>query len=122
MGRHWLIFDKISNAHEQRRQEQEALAFPATLAFTSSTAKVTTPSFSAIQAALPKNVRLMTVTNNYAEWNKGQFLVRLAHMYSIGEHPEYSKPATVKLTEIFGKGRLKIKSAVAMSLTANQPI
>merc|ERR1712187_515184 len=79
------------------------------------------PVFSALQKALPKNVRLMTLTDNYAEINDGQSMLRLAHMYSIGEHPELSKPATVSLAELFAKGRLKIKTAQAMSLTGNQP-
>jgi len=63
----------------------------------------------------------MTVTDNYADFNNGHSLLRLAHMYSIGEHPELSKPATVNLAEVFAKGRLKIKTAQAMSLTGNQP-
>lgn len=64
----------------------------------------------------------MTITNNYAEFNEGQWLIRLAHMYAIGEHTELSKPATVSLTDIFAKGNLKIKTARAMSLTGNQDI
>lgn len=54
--------------------------------------------------------------------NQGQVFVRFAHLYSIGEHPTLSQPATISMTEIFGKGRLKIKSARAMSVTGNQGI
>eukprot|EP00931_Biecheleriopsis_adriatica_P102099 TRINITY_DN77122_c0_g1_i1.p1 TRINITY_DN77122_c0_g1~~TRINITY_DN77122_c0_g1_i1.p1 ORF type:complete len:1154 (+),score=170.39 TRINITY_DN77122_c0_g1_i1:66-3527(+) len=120
-GRHWIIFDHIQEAHAQRRSQQEELSFPPTLAFTSASMTSKQPVFSALQKALPKNVRLMTLTDNYAEWNAGQSLLRLAHMYSIGEHPELSKPANVSLAEVFAKGRLKIKTAQAMSLTGNQP-
>jgi alpha-mannosidase len=121
-GRHWLLFDTTENAHAERRQLQQQLQFPATLAFAEAGLQTKLPTFSAIQAALPKNVRLMTVTNNYADFNDGQYLVRLAHLYSIGEHKELSQPATVSLADVFAKGRLKIKSAQAMSLTGNQGI
>jgi len=121
-GRHWLVFDTIENTHKARRQLAERLSFPATLAFTHGATKIPTPTWSALSASLPMNVRLMTITNNYAEINKGQILVRFAHLYSIGEHPELSKPATFSMTDIFAKGRLKIKTAYAMSLTGNQPI
>jgi alpha-mannosidase len=119
-GRHWLVFDTIENVHEERRQLTERLSFPATLAFAKGSAKISTPSWSSIQSALPKNVRLMTITNNYADFNQGLYLVRFAHLYSIGEHPTLSQPATISLTDIFGKARLKIKSAKAMALTGNQ--
>jgi alpha-mannosidase len=121
-GRHWLIFDTIENVHDERRQLMERLSFPATTAFTDGAKKVTTPTWSALQTTLPKNVRLMTVTSNYADFNQGQVLVRFAHLYSIGEHPTLSQPATISMTDIFGKGRLKIKSARAMSVSGNQGI
>jgi len=121
-GRHWIVFDTIENANAERRQLIEQISFPATLAFTHADAKASTSSYSAIQALLPKNVRLMTITNNYAEINSGKVLVRFAHLYSIGEHPELSKPATFSMADIFAKGRMKIKDAVAMSVTGNQPI
>jgi alpha-mannosidase len=121
-GRHWLVFDTIEKANAERRQLIEQISFPATLAFAEASAKTPTHTYSAIQAALPTNVRLMTITNNYAEINSGKVLVRFAHLYSIGEHPELSKPAAFSMVEIFAKGRMKIKSAVAMSLTGNQAI
>lgn len=121
-GRHWLVLDTIENANAERRQRQEHLNFPATLAFSEGTEKASVSEFSLIQAALPKNVRIMTLTNNYAEWQEGAYLLRLAHMYSIGEHPELSQPATVKLADVFATGRLKIRSARAVSLSGNQPI
>lgn len=121
-GRHWLVFDTIENTHKERRQLAERLNFPATTAFTDGSKKISTPTWSALQNSLPMNVRLLTITSNYADINKGQVLVRVAHMYSIGEHQELSKPATISLTDIFAKGRLKIKSAIAMSLTGNQLI
>merc|ERR1712217_338348 len=121
-GKHWLVFDTIQHVNQERRTLQEQISFPATTAFTEGSAQITTSTWSALQSALPKNVRLMTITSNYADFNQGQVLVRFAHMYSIGEHPVLSKPATVDMADIFAKGRLKIKSATAMSVTGNQPI
>jgi len=62
----------------------------------------------------------MTITDNYADFNEGRTLLRFAHMYSIGEHPELSKPANFSLASLFAASRLQVKSAVAMSLTGNQ--
>merc|ERR1712039_354559 len=75
-GKHWLVFDTIQNANEERRMLQEQISFPATTAFTEGSAKITTSTWSALQSALPKNVRLMTITSNYADFNQGQVLVR----------------------------------------------
>merc|ERR1719443_801665 len=58
-GRHWLVFDTVENAHEERRQLQERLSFPATLAFSEGAKPVKTPTWSALETALPQNVRLM---------------------------------------------------------------
>jgi alpha-mannosidase len=121
-GRHWLMLDHIEEAHELRRVLQEELTFPATLAFAPSDMKTSASIYSAIKTALPKNVKLMTVTNNYADINEGKLLVRLSHLYSIGEHPELSKPAVVNLADIFNEQHLRIYDATAMSLTGNQKI
>lgn len=121
-GRHWLVFDTIENTHRERRKLAEGLSFPATTAFTAGDKKLTTPTWSALQKSLPENVRLLTITDNYADINNGESLVRFAHLYSVGEHPELSKPVTISMTDIFAKGRLKIKTARAMSLSGNQPI
>jgi len=119
-GRHWILFDEIEEVHAQRRVQQEELNFPATLAFASASMTSKKPTYSAIKTALPKNVRLMTITDNYADFNEGRTLLRFSHMYSIGEHPELSKPATFSLASLFAASRLQVKSAVAMSLTGNQ--
>merc|ERR1712072_223198 len=73
-------------------------------------------------AALPDNVKLMTLTNNYEDINDGKMLLRLSHLYSVGEHSTLSKPATVQLASVFAKAGLTIATAEEVSLTANQPI
>merc|ERR1719291_116997 len=45
-GRHWLVFDTISEANAKRRQLVEQLSFPATLAFTKASMMTNIPSFS----------------------------------------------------------------------------
>eukprot|EP01050_Picozoa_sp_SAG11_P003510 SAG11_NODE_200_length_12606_cov_51.874550_8_plen_288_part_00 len=70
-------------AHATRRQLIETLNFPPTLAFAKQGGALTTPTMSAIAAQLPPNVKLMTVSSNYAEWNEGQMILRLAHMYQV---------------------------------------
>ena len=76
--------------------------------------------FSAVSSALPPNVKLVTLTSNYASFNDGQWLLRLSHLYEAGEHPTLAQPVTLNLQEVFGKAGLKISGAVETSLTANR--
>jgi len=118
-GKHWIVFDTIANAHEARRTLSEGINFPATLAFASQAAH---PSFSAISATLPPNVKLVTLTNNYADHNDGQWLLRLSHLYQANEHPSLAQPVTFNLEDVFSKAGLKITGATETTLTANQPL
>eukprot|EP01052_Picozoa_sp_SAG31_P014472 SAG31_NODE_901_length_11133_cov_9.476799_7_plen_261_part_00 len=118
-GSAYMILDTLQNAHKTRRQLIEQLNFAPTLAFTH--AIPTNPSMTAIAAELPPNVKLQTITNNYAAWNDGKILLRLAHMYSVGEHETLSKPATFSLAAVFAKSGLKFLAAQETMLTANQP-
>jgi len=119
-GRHWLIFDSIVQSHLDRRVLGEALNFPATLAFATEPRSAGVPSFSALKAALPPSVKLVTITNNYAAFNGGKWLLRLAHLYQAGEHPTLSVPVEVDLSKVFGKAGLRLVAAEEVSLTANQ--
>ena len=120
-GSTYLIVDTVQNAHATRRQLIEKLNFPPTLAFSKGAAAPTTPMMSAIQGQLPPNVKLLTVSNNYQEWNDGQLILRLGHMYAVDEHATLSKPATFSLSDIFAKAGLKVTAASETMLTANQP-
>jgi alpha-mannosidase len=121
-GRHLLIFDKVADAHEARRTVAENLQFPAALAFSKETKKPATPTFSAVSAELPENVKLMTLTSNYASIFDGGLMLRFAHLFEVGEHPTLSKPASFSLTDIFAKQGLKITSVEEMSLTGNMDL
>ena len=79
---------------------------------------------SAIAAALPPNVKLVTISNNYEEWNDGKLLLRLAHLYQVDEHPTLSKPATFSLADVFAKAGLKVTAAAetkAVSFAYRRP-
>jgi len=126
-GRHWLIFDNVDSANSQRRKLDDMLNFPATLAFAppsvAKEAKTTRRDF--LEQELPPNVKLMTLTDNYknARGSKPtKTLLRLSHLYSVGEHPKLSLPASVSLAKVFSKTGLKIKSVEETSLTGNQPL
>jgi len=118
-GRHWLVLDTLERAHEMRRALSERQNFRPTLAFSPTKLSFRQPSFSALASELPANVKLMTLTNTYASANGGRLLLRLGHLYAIGEHPILSLPATVDLSALFGHG-FQIVEAEEMSLTANQ--
>ena len=118
-GKQWLVFDNVNDAHETRRQIAEKLYFPPTLGFTT-TKDVAIPSISYLNEDLPSNVKIQTLTNNYAAHNNNQLLLRLSHLYQVGEHSTLSKPVDVDLEKVFGKTGLKIASATEVSLTANQ--
>mmetsp|Transcript_90839 Transcript_90839/g.207946 ORF Transcript_90839/g.207946 Transcript_90839/m.207946 type:complete len:1109 (+) Transcript_90839:54-3380(+) len=118
-GRHWLVLDTVEAAHDQRRVLSEAQNFPPTLAFTAGAAKATSPEASFLAADLPKNLKLQTLTSNYASFNDGQLLLRFSHLYSVNEHPTLSQPVQVDLSKMFGSG-YRVAKAKEMSLTANQ--
>merc|ERR1712070_1188069 len=118
-GRHWLVLDTVEKANDVRRTLSERQNFGHTLAFGPGELNTKQTAFSALTSNLPKNIKLQTLTNNYASINDGKLLFRLTHMYSVGEHPELSKPVTVDLASLFGNG-YKITDVEDMSLTANQ--
>jgi len=119
-GRHWLVFDTLDAAHETRRQLSEQLNFPAALAFTGAKLPSTEQQFTALSAAMPPNVKLVTLTSNYAKHNNGQLMLRLSHLYQTGEHPTLAQPVTVDLEQVFGKAGLKITAATETTLTGNR--
>ena len=90
-GSAYLVFDTLNNSHAVRRPLIESLNFPPTLAFaTGGAAAIKTPTASMITAELPIQIKLMTLTNNYAEFNDGSYFrflffwgTILAHIASL---------------------------------------
>ena len=65
-------------------------------------------------------MKLVTLTSNYAQAHKGQWLLRLAHVYEAGETTDdLAQPITIDLTRYFRRPGLAITSAVETTLTAN---
>lgn len=63
--------------------------------------------------ALPANVHLLTLM----QLEPGKLLLRVAHMFQVGEDPELSKPASVNLTSLVPSKLVGIRE---LSLTANR--
>jgi len=49
-------------------------------------------------------------------------MLRLSHLYAVGEHPTLAVPVKVDLSAVFGKAGLRIVGAEEYSLTGNRPI
>lgn len=63
---------------------------------------------------LPPNVHLLTLETI----NTTQILLRLAHIFAVGESEEWSTPATVDLKDLFLP--FNVTAATELTLTANQ--
>jgi len=120
-GRHLLIFDTLENVRAERRRLSEALNFPPLLGFTDAPPPKTAPT-SFLNAALPPNVKLVTLTNNYADFHQGKLLLRLSHLYAVGEHPTLSLPVDVDLSTVFAKEGLRISGAEETTVTGSKQL
>lgn len=116
-GINYLYLDSIANTNAARRTGSEDLNYDPIVAFSQSQA--TQPSLSGLGKDLPRNVKLMTFGVVSPQYNDKVFL-RLSHIFESGEHPEWSKPVNVSLTDIFTKQGLTIAAAQEVSLTGNR--
>jgi alpha-mannosidase len=64
--------------------------------------------------------RAVCVQCSYAASHTGRLLLRLAHLYQVGEHPDLAQPATVDLQNVFGQAGLRLTAAVETTLSANR--
>ena len=78
------------------------------------TSKYTT-TWSALTAALPPNVHLLT----FKTTSNNEILLRLQHLFAVNEDDKLSKPVSVDISKIFV--HLSPVSITEMSLTNNQP-
>jgi hypothetical protein len=72
---------------------------------------------SEVTQSLPLNVHLLSL-NSLTETNNT--ILRLQHIFELGEHPVYSQPVSVDLDTIFTA--FAVGSPVEASLSANQPL
>jgi alpha-mannosidase len=126
-GTHWLNIQRpaaaAGPAEWQRARMQSSLLRPTVL--TAPLAAGVTPAAyaatyttysSGLSAPLLPNVGLVTVHS----YGPGQLLVRLAHLYEVGEDLAMSQNVTVNLAGLFSG--LTITAATEMTLIANQPL
>ncbi|KAK6912903.1 Glycoside hydrolase family 38, N-terminal domain [Dillenia turbinata] len=119
-GKYYVRIDPIGEGAKWRRTAGQEIYSPLLLAFTEQDGNNWMNShlstFSAMEASysLPKNVALITLQ----ELENGKVLVRLAHLYEIGEDKDFSKMARVELKKMFREK--KIARVTEMSLSANQ--
>ena len=121
-GVSYIVVDTVDNAHATRRKLIERLNFPPTLAFATGDTTGMLPSYSAVGEALPENIKMMTLTNNYADFHDGMVLLRIAHMYEVDEQSALSAPVEVNLGKVFAKAGFTLQSATETTLTGNQPV
>ncbi|KAK4760251.1 hypothetical protein SAY87_005144 [Trapa incisa] len=119
-GKYYFRFDPIGKGARWRRSYGQELYSPLLLAFSEQDGNSRRSSgrtqFSGIDPSytLPENIVVLTLQ----ELDGGKALLRLAHLYEIGEDKELSVTTEVQLKKLFPSK--KIGKAIEMSLSANQ--
>ncbi|KAK9120231.1 hypothetical protein Scep_018324 [Stephania cephalantha] len=119
-GSFYFRIDPLGEGAKWRRITGQEIYSPFLLAFAEETsgswAKSHVASFSGIAPSysLPDNVALITLQ----ELEDGQVLLRLAHLFEVGEDKDLSAMASVELRKLFPTK--KISKVTEMNLSANQ--
>ncbi|KAJ0639214.1 putative alpha-mannosidase [Helianthus annuus] len=119
-GKYYLRMDPVGEGAKWRRSYGQEIYSPLLLAFTEQDGNKGTnfqvSKFSGMDStySLPDNVALLTLQ----ELEDGNVLLRLAHLYEIGEDKGLSVITSVELKKLFAKR--KITNVSEMSLSANQ--
>ncbi|KAI3671466.1 hypothetical protein L1987_87204 [Smallanthus sonchifolius] len=119
-GKYYLRLDPLGEGAKWRRSYGQEIYSPPLLAFTEQDENKGTnfhvTKFSGMDSnySLPDNVALLTLQ----ELEDGKALLRLAHLYEIGEDKDLSVITSVELKKLFAKR--KITKVSEMSLSANQ--
>ncbi|XP_052175300.1 probable alpha-mannosidase At5g13980 isoform X2 [Diospyros lotus] len=119
-GKYYLRIDPLGEGAKWRRSFGQEIYSPFLLAFTEQDGDRWTnfkvPIFSGIDPSysLPDNVAMITLQ----ELEDGKVLLRLAHLYEIGEDKDLSVMSSVDLKRLFPNK--KINKITEMSLSANQ--
>ncbi|GAB2278356.1 hypothetical protein Dimus_013039 [Dionaea muscipula] len=120
VGKYFMRIDPLGEGARWRRTVGQEIYSPLLLAFTvedpTDWMNTHVPSFSGIDESysLPDNVAIITLQ----ELDSGKVLLRLAHLYEVGEDVSLSVMATVELKRLFPEK--KILKVTEMSLSANQ--
>ncbi|KAJ0440560.1 putative alpha-mannosidase [Helianthus annuus] len=119
-GKYYIRMDPLGEGAKWRRSYGQEIYSPLLLAFTEQDENKATnfqvSKFSGMDStySLPDNVALLTLQ----ELEDGKVLLRLAHLYEIGEDKDLSVMTSVELKKLFAKR--KITNVSEMSLSANQ--
>ncbi|XP_015893889.3 probable alpha-mannosidase At5g13980 isoform X1 [Ziziphus jujuba] len=123
-GKFYFKIDPLGEGAKWRRSVGQEIYSPLLLAITEEVISKEgdnwmdsrAPTFSLIESSysLPDNVALITLQ----ELDDGKVLLRLAHLYEIGEDKDLSITTNVELKKLFP--RRKINKVTEMSLSANQ--
>ncbi|XP_057465092.1 probable alpha-mannosidase At5g13980 [Actinidia eriantha] len=119
-GKYYLRIDPLGEGAKWRRSFGQEIYSPFLLAFTEQDGDKWTnfkvPVFSAMDPSysLPDNIAMITLE----ELEDGKVLLRLAHLYEVGEDKDLSVMASVELKKLFADK--KINKITEMSLSANQ--
>ncbi|KAL0351207.1 UNVERIFIED_CONTAM: Alpha-mannosidase [Sesamum radiatum] len=119
-GKYYYKIDQLGEGAKWRRSAGQEIYSPFLLAFTEQDEdnwmSSHVPTFSAIDSSysLPDNVAILTLQ----ELTNKEVLLRLAHLYEIGEDKELSVMSQVELKKLFQSKQ--IGKVVEMSLSGNQ--
>ncbi|KAL7600470.1 hypothetical protein Lser_V15G23617 [Lactuca serriola] len=105
-GKYYLRIDPIGKGAKWRRSYGQEIYSPLLLAFTEQETgtnfQVSTFSGMDSSYSLPDNVALLTLQ----ELEDGKILLRLAHLYEVGEDKDLSVMTSVELHKLFAKRKL----------------
>eukprot|EP01114_Cavostelium_apophysatum_P015022 TRINITY_DN4014_c0_g1_i1.p1 TRINITY_DN4014_c0_g1~~TRINITY_DN4014_c0_g1_i1.p1 ORF type:complete len:832 (+),score=225.18 TRINITY_DN4014_c0_g1_i1:499-2994(+) len=110
----WMLLDDFEKSAELHRTLAVAQQFPLTVVQGTSPVQ---SNFRPVQAPLPPNVHLMSF--RAVEWNTSAVIVRLQHIFAVGEHSVLSQPAVVDLGSLF-TSPFSVSDITEMNLTGNQ--
>ncbi|KAI3500943.1 hypothetical protein L1887_36772 [Cichorium endivia] len=119
-GKYYIRIDPVGNGAKWRRTYGQEIYSPLLLAFSEQDGNDWinnhVSSFSMIDSSysLPNNTAIITLQ----ELESGKVLLRLAHLYEVGEDKDYSVMASVELKKLFPDK--KIKKVTEMNLSGNQ--
>eukprot|EP01097_Dermamoeba_algensis_P006499 TRINITY_DN4068_c0_g1_i3.p1 TRINITY_DN4068_c0_g1~~TRINITY_DN4068_c0_g1_i3.p1 ORF type:complete len:474 (-),score=132.78 TRINITY_DN4068_c0_g1_i3:50-1471(-) len=117
-----LTFDQVSSSMSSVRGAQQRLNKPITLMFSSSASSASDwlnnfgTTFAPLNNDLPLNLEVL----NAQVISSGTLLLRLHHLYAVGEDSSLSQPLTVDLHDVLPS--LAFISITETSLSANQPL
>ena len=122
-GRHWLSLS--SSPATYKAMQAVALSLPNYVTAFAGTNGATPAqwlaankgSASLLSAPLPPNIHLATVHSH----NASALLLRLTHVYEMGEDATLSGPVTLSLATLFAPP-LTVKTATEMTLMGTQPL